>query len=94
MRITRIKAVQAHPVPDSVRHPRGPFPRELFAEPEIVVEYSSEQDESGREFDVGATAQNNYQPPKYYYCKYCHERVVEFDLDLHECDIEDDEDDE
>lgn len=94
MRITRVKAIQAHPVPDSVQQPRGPFPRHLFEEPEIVVNYDSEDDEAGRNFQPGSTAQNKYQPPKVYVCRSCHARVVEFDLDLHECEVEYDDDDE
>lgn len=62
MKITRVKAVQAHPVPDKVHSPRGPFPRHLFREPEIVNDYSPEDDETGSSFPLGATAQNNFKP--------------------------------
>jgi hypothetical protein len=62
MKITRVKAVQAHPVPNKVHAPRGPFPNELFREPEIINDYHPEDDETGSSFPLGATAQNNFNP--------------------------------
>lgn len=86
MRITRVQAIQAHPVPASVQAPRGPFPPELFREPEVVYDTSSGgDDEGGTNFEPGATAQNNYKPPKYYRCKYCNARVADFEIPTHEC---------
>lgn len=86
MKITRVKAVQAHPVPSRVHEPRGPFPDHIFDEPEIVSDYTSEDDEAGINFEPGATAQNNYSPVKYYRCKACHARVASNDLELHACE--------
>ena len=83
MKITRVKAIQAHPVPEK---PRGPFPASLFKEPEIVYDYESEQDEGGSNFPLGATAQNNFKPPHYLRCKSCLTRVIEEDAHLHKCD--------
>lgn len=85
MKITRVKAIQVHPVPEKVHSPRGPFPPELFREPEIVKDYLSEEDETGNNTPLGATAQNNFKPPKYLRCRVCHTRVLETETELHEC---------
>lgn len=86
MKITRVKAIQAHPVPEKAHQPRGPFPSNLFREPEIVYDYESEQDESGSNFPLGATAQNNFKPPKYLRCKSCQCRVIEEEALMHKCE--------
>lgn len=86
MRITRVRAVQAHPVPERVHEPLGPFPDHIFDEPEIVSEYASEDDEAGINFEPGATAQNNYKPTKYYRCRTCHVRVSDKEVDAHTCE--------
>lgn len=86
MRITRVKALQAHPVPDRVHEPQGPFPDHLFDEPEISSDYTSEYDEGGSNFELGATAQNSYKPVKHYRCKHCHARVSQLNLDTHVCE--------
>lgn len=86
MKITRVQAVQAHPVPKRVHEPRGPFPDHLFDEPEIVDRYPVEQDENGGEYALGATAQNNYKPVKYYRCKTCDARVSGTHLEAHVCE--------
>lgn len=86
MRITRVQAVQAHPVPKRVYEPRGPFPEHIFDEPEIVDEYSVEQDEHGGEYALGATAQNNYKPVKQYRCKSCNNKVSATHLESHICE--------
>jgi len=81
MRIIRQKAVQAHPIPKRVHAPHGPFPEELFDEPEIA--YDTPLD--GDEFEDGATAQNNFKPVKHYICKHCGERVTEDEIETHVC---------
>lgn len=86
MKITRVRAVQAHPVPERVHEPRGPFPDHIFDEPEIVTEYDSEDDEAGINFEPGATAQNNYKPTKYYRCRTCHARVSDKEIEAHTCE--------
>ena len=86
MKITRVRAVQVHPVPERVQEPIGPFPEHLFDEPEIVADYHPEDDEAGADFQLGATAQNNYKPVKYYRCKSCHARVTEKELESHVCE--------
>jgi len=84
MKVTRHNAVQVHPVPDKVANPRGPFPRELFREPEIVDAYDST--EYGDDIPLGGTAQNNYVPPKWLRCASCFERVLETETDFHTCE--------
>lgn len=92
MKITKIDAVQVHPVPNGIRRPRGPFPRELFADPEIVTVEDYVDDEV-----LGDTAQNNFKPTKYLYCSVCYERVKSTDTETHICPdpadaVEDDDD--
>lgn len=86
MKTTRVKAKQAHPVPNKVTNPTGPFPRELFKESKIVDDYQPALNEDGMDFEKGATAQNNFKPPKYLRCKACHARVTEEEAVLHECE--------
>lgn len=86
MKITRVAAVQVHPVPKRVHEPRGPFPEHIFDEPEINNEYPPEASENGDDFELGATAQNNYKPVKYYRCKSCRERVSADVVDNHACE--------
>jgi hypothetical protein len=89
MRIIRVQAVQAHPVPRRAYYPSDdPFSSELTAEPEIIYDYHSESAEDGTDFIPGATAQNNYTPVKYYRCKYCDERVADYALEQHICEDE------
>ena len=85
MKITRVKAIQAHPVPEKAYQAKGPFPDHLFRESKIVFDYESENDENGNNFPLGATAQNNFKPPRYLRCKSCLTRVIEEDALLHKC---------
>jgi hypothetical protein len=80
-----VQAIQAHPVPTHVHEPYGPFPSELFEDPEIVYEYQSEDDDGTTSLPLGATAQNNYKPEKVYRCRHCHARVAETDFEIHTC---------
>ena len=86
MKMTRVKAVQVHSVPERMEEPRGPFPRELFREPEIVSDYEPQYAEDGSGFEPGSTAQNNYTPPKYLRCKACLVRVLESETENHFCE--------
>jgi len=83
--ITRIAAPQAHPVPDKVTHAYGPFSPELLREPELVV-VTPAFNEDGSEFPLGATAQNNFKPPRYLRCGACFARVLETDTADHVCE--------
>ena len=89
MRVTRKPAIQVHPVPSSVQAPRGPFPAELFREPEIITDYFSEAAEDGSHLPLGATAQNNFKPERWLRCSVCMSRVLSTETESHECDIED-----
>lgn len=90
MKIITKKAVQAHPIPERVSEPQGPFPPEMTvghpaSEPEIIYDYQSALSEDGSDYLPGATSQNNYKPPKYLRCALCHERVKEEDTEYHVC---------
>lgn len=85
MRIIRNQAVQVHPVPDRITAERGPFPAEIFDEPEIV--YSDPAySEDGSDFAPGATVQNNFNPIKYLRCVVCSARVPENETQYHVCE--------
>lgn len=91
MRIISKQAIQAHPVPDRVTTPQGPFPPELtvghpLSEPEIIYEYQEAYAEDGSDFLLGATAQNNYKPPRYLRCSLCHVRVLDSETEYHVCE--------
>lgn len=84
MRIIRQQAIQVHPVPDRLTAENGPFPRELFDEPEIVYPDPA-YSEDGSDFLPGATVQNNFKPVKYLRCIACSARVAENMTDQHIC---------
>jgi hypothetical protein len=86
MKVTRVKAIQTHPVPETMQQPRGPFPRELFREPVIVSDYEPQFNDDGMGFEPGATAQNNYTPPKVLRCGTCFARVKENETEQHVCE--------
>jgi len=83
--ITRIQATQVHPVPESVQYPNGPFSQELLREPEIIT-VSPAYNEDGSDFELGATVQNNFNPPKYLRCSSCLARVLETETSTHVCE--------
>lgn len=85
MRIVKHQTKQIHPVPDRIVDPRGPFPRDLFAEPEIVYG-NIDADEYGGNFALGSTAQNEYKPPRYLRCGSCFARVLETETSEHVCE--------
>jgi len=85
VRIIKHQAKQVHYVPDRVVSPRGPFPRELFDEPEIIVSQPA-YSEDGSDYELGATAQNNYRAPKYLHCGSCYSRVLETETENHVCE--------
>lgn len=77
--IKKVPTYQAHPVPQHISAPRGPFPAELFQEPEVVIEEMQEDAEGG-------TVQNNFGKLKWLRCIDCHERVREDFTDFHVCE--------
>lgn len=56
------------------------------AQPQIVVDYEPEYPQDGSNFEPGATAQNNFRPEKHYRCRHCEARLLEHELDEHECE--------
>lgn len=86
MRVFNYKAVQVHPVPTQLTAPKGPFPREMFAEPEIIYDYAPADDVDGSNLPLGATAQNNYKPVQVLRCGDCLARVLETETELHMCE--------
>ena len=91
MRIISKQAIQAHPVPTRLTQPQGPFPPELtvghpLSEPEIVYEYPEAYAEDGSDFLPGATAQNEFKPPRYLRCSLCSARVLESETQHHVCE--------
>lgn len=85
MRIERIATRQGHPVPDTAHSPKGPFPPELFETPKVVTEYLPQPDGGGEEIPVGATAQNDFKPLKWFRCKICTEVIAEHEISDHPC---------
>lgn len=86
MRIIKKQAVQVHPIPDRIMDPKGPFPAELYHEQDIIDDYKSALSEDGSDFSLGATAQNNFTPPKHLRCAYCLVRVLETEKEFHVCE--------
>lgn len=85
MRIERIVTRQGHPVPETAHQPRGPFPPELFKSPEIISDYVPQPD-GGVDVPVGGTAQNNFQPSRWFRCKLCAEHLREAEVMDHDCE--------
>ena len=81
MRITRVITKQGHPVPSHSHSPRGPFPPEIFKDPEITTEYESFDDDN----PVGSTAQNDFKSPKVFKCSVCSVVVYEHEIPSHVC---------
>jgi hypothetical protein len=86
MKITRVDALQAHPVPKSVMAPQGPFPRELFNERAVVTDYEPQHAEDGGNFVLGSTSQNNFKGFKIMICSACNIRVNENKTGDHVCE--------
>ena len=86
MKVTKHQAVQVHPVPSHITDPVGPFPRELFKEPEIIDDYEPQLAEDGAGFALGSTAQNNFRPVKHLRCSNCLARVPETETQNHICE--------
>jgi len=86
VKITKHQAIQVHPFPSQLTAPQGPFPKELFKEPEIISDYEPQYAEDGADFALGGTVQNNFKPIKYLRCAYCLVRVPENETQDHECD--------
>jgi hypothetical protein len=84
--IKTVATFQGHAVPKTVSRPKGPFPPELFREPEVIYDYEQAYPEDGSDFEPGATVQNNYQPLKWLRCYDCHAKVREDETEQHDCE--------
>lgn len=84
--IKYVDCYQAHPVPTTVSRPKGPFPRELFSQPEVINDYDKPFPDDGSDFRSGATAQNNFSGFRWMRCSACHARVREDETEDHECE--------
>ena len=80
--VQRIITKQGHAVPSSSHAPRGPFPAELYASPEIITDYVPFDEE----YEPGATAQNDFKSPKLFRCKECTVIVLEHEVPDHWCE--------
>lgn len=86
MKVSRRQAIQVHPVPDRMHDPVGPFPRELFREPQIVYGNEDPYSDDGANHELGSTVQNNFTPEKYLRCSRCFSRVTESETKTHNCE--------
>ena len=77
MPLVRKFAVQGHAVPSVAHSPRGPFPPEVLAGPQMEVEdYHSDSLHPGLD-DV-----------RFFKCRDCEEVLLETELNEHECEEE------
>ena len=89
MRIERIQTKQGHPVPKSAHNPKGPFPPELYKPTEVITDYIP----FDVDIPVGATAQNDFQEPKIFKCRFCQQFVYEHKIPDHICEGNEDGED-
>lgn len=80
MRVIRRPAIQGHAIPTTGHSPQGPFPRELFASPEVV---SVEEEE----IDTLVTAQNLYRSTNMVRCTLCGDVMTEDQTRHHSCEV-------
>lgn len=77
MPLIRKFAIQGHAVPSGPHAPRGPFPREIYAQSPVVYdEYSSDSLHEALD-DV-----------KMFVCNFCGEVLYEDEVEAHNCDDE------
>jgi hypothetical protein len=84
--IRYVDCFQGHPVPKTAHRPKGPFPAELYAQPEIINDYEKPYSDDGSNFNPGSTAQNNFQGWRWLRCYECNGRVREDETEDHECE--------
>lgn len=75
MKVIRKFAMQGHPVPSAVHSPRGPFPPEVLAQPQMEVD--------PQHSDSLHVALDN---TRFFKCRACEEVLLETDLDNHDCE--------
>ena len=86
MRVERIQTKQVHPVPNKITSPQGPFPPEILSQPRVIHDYPRQGDDGNLEGGIEGTAQNNFQPVKWYTCNACSMMVSEDQLETHLCE--------
>jgi hypothetical protein len=64
---------------------RIPLDADIYQDPEMVYDYEEAYPDNGDDFELGATAQNNFTPPRWLRCFDCDERVRENEVDDHDC---------
>mgnify|MGYP003339921732 FL=1 len=75
MPIIRKFAIQGHAVPSQVHSPRGPFPPEVLAQPEVDMEdYDSDSLHPGLD------------NTRFFRCRACEEVLIETELINHDCE--------
>ena len=84
--IRYVDCYQGHPVPKTVVRPRGPFPAELMRVPEVNTSNLPAYPEDGSDYNVGATAQNNFKGFKWMRCYGCGGRVKSTETEQHVCE--------
>lgn len=77
--IKYIDCWQAHPVPRTMRPAYGPFPAELYEEPEVINAYDSP-------LSSIYTDEEDNPPLRWVRCADCHARVLEDEAEFHECE--------
>ena len=75
MPVIRKFAVQGHAIPSIVHEPRGPFPPEVLAEPEMTIDPSHSDS-----LHVG------FDNIRFFKCRHCDAILVQEDLDDHICE--------
>ena len=77
MKLIRKFAVQGHPVPLQAHSPRGPFPPEILAGPQMDWEdYHSD------------SLHEDFDDMRLFKCRDCGEVLYEAELDNHDCEEE------
>ena len=77
MKVIRKFAVQGHAVPSSSHSPRGPFPPEVLAGPQMA--YGEEHSDS---------LHPALDEVRFFKCRDCEEVLFETELEKHECEEE------
>jgi len=75
MPVIRKFAVQGHAIPSVVHAPRGPFPPEVLAEPEMSIE--------ARDADSLHVGLDDI---RFFKCRHCEAILIQKDLDDHICE--------
>ena len=78
MKVIRKFAVQGHAVPSASHSPRGPFPPEVLAGPQMA--YGDEHSDS---------LHPALDEVRFFKCRDCEEVLFETELDNHTCEEED-----